>query len=259
MTFITIGNRQIPVYSLIGITGIFLGIGVIYLICRKFKQDFQDTVTFFVLSFAGGLVCSKILYWIVSWRDIAADWDKITNNFSFFIEKYIYGGLVFYGALIGAVITAFLYCKFRKIRFNDIALPVITVIPLVHGIARIGCHVVGCCYGAPTSLPIGIVYHNSIAAPLNIPLMPVQLMESVCNLIIFTVLLIALKRKNTIFSLGLYTCLYAVVRFILEFFRGDIERGFVGVFSTSQFISIIIFIFGIFCFCIYHKNTKNAS
>jgi phosphatidylglycerol:prolipoprotein diacylglycerol transferase len=36
-----------------------------------------------------------------------------------------------------------------------------------------------------------------------------------------------------------YMLLYAISRFIIEFFRGD-ERGTVGVFSTSQFISILL-------------------
>jgi phosphatidylglycerol:prolipoprotein diacylglycerol transferase len=33
--------------------------------------------------------------------------------------------------------------------------------------------------------------------------------------------------------------LYAISRFIIEFYRGD-ERGTVGMFSTSQFISIVL-------------------
>ena len=37
----------------------------------------------------------------------------------------------------------------------------------------------------------------------------------------------------------LYMLLYAVSRFIIEFYRGD-ERGAVGVLSTSQFISVIL-------------------
>src|SRR5476649_2086309 len=37
----------------------------------------------------------------------------------------------------------------------------------------------------------------------------------------------------------LYMLLYAISRFIIEFFRGD-ERGNVGMFSTSQFISIVL-------------------
>jgi len=40
-----------------------------------------------------------------------------------------------------------------------------------------------------------------------------------------------------------YTLLYAVARFVLEFFRGDADRGFIfgGLLSTSQFIGIILF------------------
>src|SRR2546429_243049 len=37
----------------------------------------------------------------------------------------------------------------------------------------------------------------------------------------------------------LYMLLYAISRFIIEFYRGD-ERGTVGMFSTSQFISIVL-------------------
>jgi phosphatidylglycerol:prolipoprotein diacylglycerol transferase len=33
--------------------------------------------------------------------------------------------------------------------------------------------------------------------------------------------------------------LYAISRFIIEFYRGD-ERGTVGMFSTSQFISLVL-------------------
>jgi phosphatidylglycerol---prolipoprotein diacylglyceryl transferase len=38
-----------------------------------------------------------------------------------------------------------------------------------------------------------------------------------------------------------YTLLYAIARFVLEFFRGDADRGFVfGWLSTSQFIAAIL-------------------
>jgi phosphatidylglycerol---prolipoprotein diacylglyceryl transferase len=37
----------------------------------------------------------------------------------------------------------------------------------------------------------------------------------------------------------LYMLLYAVSRFVIEFYRGD-PRGSVGMFSTSQFISIVL-------------------
>ena len=37
----------------------------------------------------------------------------------------------------------------------------------------------------------------------------------------------------------LYMLLYAISRFLIEIYRGD-ERGVVGMFSTSQFISILL-------------------
>lgn len=259
MTYINIFGRTFPIYSLIGIAGIIAGIGVLFFICKYLKKDYQDTVTFLALTMVGAMLGSKILFLIVSWRDIANDWGEIMRDFTFFINKYIYGGLVFYGALIGGILTAILYCKIRKLRFTDEALPIITVIPLIHGIARIGCHVVGCCYGVPTDLPIGIVYHNSIAAPPDIPLFPVQLTESGCNIIIFIVLLIVLKRKDTFLSLATYACMYSIIRFILEFFRGDAARGFIGVLSTSQLISIFLFIFGICSFYISKQKAQKLN
>lgn len=42
-----------------------------------------------------------------------------------------------------------------------------------------------------------------------------------------------------------YLIFYSVGRFVIEFFRGDIIRGSVGILSTSQFISIFTGIAGI--------------
>ena len=43
---------------------------------------------------------------------------------------------------------------------------------------------------------------------------------------------------------GLYLVCYSIGRFILEFYRGDLERGSVGIFSTSQFISLFLVVAG---------------
>lgn len=41
---------------------------------------------------------------------------------------------------------------------------------------------------------------------------------------------------------------YSAGRFVLEYFRGDLERGSVGALSTSQFISVFTFILGVVIF-----------
>jgi phosphatidylglycerol:prolipoprotein diacylglycerol transferase len=50
------------------------------------------------------------------------------------------------------------------------------------------------------------------------------------------------RRRFTGQIFCIYLFLYGVTRFGLEFFRGDADRGFVlnGLFSTSQFISLLI-------------------
>ena len=73
---------------------------------------------------------------------------------------------------------------------------------------------------------------------------PVQLVEAGCNLILFAILFLLydknkISEKNT-FKVYLFS--YAIIRFLSEFLRGDEYRGFVGLLSTSQFISVLIII-----------------
>ena len=50
------------------------------------------------------------------------------------------------------------------------------------------------------------------------------------------------KKKTPWLQTLAYACSYAVVRFVLEFFRGDkVRGGFLGI-STSQWISILLII-----------------
>ena len=155
-------------------------------------------------------------------------------------------GGVFYGGLILAVGVALWYIR-------RIGLPLWTTcdvfapgVALGHVVGRFGCFFAGCCYGKPTKLPWGITFTDPFAAanvgtPLGVPLHPTQLYEAGAELVILAVLL-ATERKGRPFAgrtFWLYMLLYAVSRFFIEFFRGD-ERGAVGVFSTSQFISVLL-------------------
>jgi phosphatidylglycerol---prolipoprotein diacylglyceryl transferase len=155
-------------------------------------------------------------------------------------------GGVFYGGLILAVVVALWYIR-------KIGLPLWTTcdvfapgIALGHVIGRFGCLFAGCCYGRPTTLPWGITFRDPFAAsnvgtPLGTPLHPTQLYEAGAELLILGVLLLT-ERKGKPFpgrTFWLYMLLYAISRFIIEFYRGD-ERGMVGMFSTSQFISLLL-------------------
>src|SRR6266481_2232658 len=155
-------------------------------------------------------------------------------------------GGVFYGGLILAVVVALVYIR-------RVGLPLWTTcdvfapgIALGHVVGRFGCFFAGCCYGRPTTLPWGITFTDPFAAanvgtPLGVPLHPTQIYEAGAELLILGVLLWT-ERKGRPFAgrtFWLYLFLYAVSRYIIKIYRGD-ERGAVGPFSTSQFISLIL-------------------
>ena len=157
-------------------------------------------------------------------------------------------GGVFYGGLILAVVVALWYIRKVKLPLwttTDVFAPGIA---LGHVVGRFGCLFAGCCYGKPLAQPHWwtVTFTDPFAAanvgtPLGVPLYPTQLFEAGAELLILVVLLIT-ERKGKPFAgrtFWLYMLLYAVSRFIIEFYRGD-ERGAVGMFSTSQFISIVL-------------------
>src|SRR5438093_3364072 len=155
-------------------------------------------------------------------------------------------GGVFYGGLILAVIVALWYIRRHGLPLwttTDVFAPGIA---LGHVVGRFGCLFAGCCYGKPTNLPWGITFTDPFAAanvgtPLGVPLHPTQIYEAGAELLILIVLLVT-ERKGRGFAgrtFWLYMLLYAISRFVIEFYRGD-ERGAVGIFSTSQFISILL-------------------
>jgi phosphatidylglycerol---prolipoprotein diacylglyceryl transferase len=125
----------------------------------------------------------------------------------------------------------------------DIAVPGIA---LGQAIGRLGCLSAGCCYGKPTQMPWGITFTNSYAyenvgVPLNIPLHPTQIYESVGTFCLFLFLMRRFSKKHADGRILLeYVSLYAFMRFAIEFFRDD-DRGFVlyGLLSTSQLIAIL--------------------
>jgi phosphatidylglycerol---prolipoprotein diacylglyceryl transferase len=184
------------------------------------------------------LVGAKLLLLITDFRTFRADPRELLT--------LARSGGVFYGGLILAVIVALWYIR-------RVGLPLWTTcdvfapgIALGHVVGRFGCFFAGCCYGKPTTRPWGITFtdpfaQSNVGTPLGVPLHPTQLYEAGAELLILIILLYS-ERKGRPFSgrtFWLYMLLYAVSRFIIEFFRGD-ERGTVFMFSTSQFISLLL-------------------
>jgi phosphatidylglycerol---prolipoprotein diacylglyceryl transferase len=186
------------------------------------------------------LIGAKLLLLITDFRAFTANPQELLT--------LARSGGVFYGGLILAVVVALWYIR-------KVGLPLWTTtdvfapgIALGHVVGRFGCLFAGCCFGKPVAQPHWwtVTFTDPFAAanvgtPLGVPLYPTQLFEAGAEALILVILL-ATERKGKPFAgrtFWLYMLLYAISRFIIEFFRGD-ERGTVGMFSTSQFISIVL-------------------
>lgn len=155
----------------------------------------------------------------------------------------------FYGGFVGGVVASVLFFwKNPSLSFWPLADLCAPAIALGQGIGRIGCLMAGDDYGSPSSLPWAVAFTDPDAAsiggaPLGVPLHPVQLYESLFCFALFF-LLIRMARRKTFDGqiLIAYSVFYAIGRFIIEYFRGDVDRGFLfgGLFSTSQFIAVIV-------------------
>lgn len=239
--WLEMGTIVIPWYGLFTVLGIAAAMLMGYFLIRAAHMNYEEFIQTACFAGLGAMAGAKLLYLFVSWRSI--DFSRITDlNY---VNMLMGGGFVFYGGVIGGLIGVWLCGKilhFPVLEYVRVSIP---VIPLAHGFGRIGCAIVGCCYGLPYDGPGAVVYKESAAAPLNIPLFPVQAAEAAGEFLIAAILcgyLMQCRRKGKqTKSLELYLLLYAVLRFILEFFRyDDCERGIISGLSTSQWISIVI-------------------
>lgn len=244
-------GRVFSMYTVCGVVGSLLSGFVIYLLVRERNDLRKDQLLHIALAgFAGMFIGAHILFGLTNYRKIV--W--IFKNFSVFTHSYktvfyflsdIFGGMVFYGGLLGGIIGAYLYMRSLKLDFWTYADVFVPTVPILHAFGRIGCFLSGCCYGIESEF--GFVYQNSLVAEANgVRRFPVQLLECILNLVIAIVLVAIIKHgidKKKL--LWIYGIMYSIVRFNLEFLRGDVIRGIFYGISTSQWISIGFFIISV--------------
>ena len=85
----------------------------------------------------------------------------------------------------------------------------------------------------------GVTFPAHSLAPSGVPLVPTQLISSLGDFMLFLILYKLYEDQNTRKYTGsVYLVLYSLGRFMIEFLRGDVERGHIGFLSTSQFIAL---------------------
>jgi len=280
--FVDNGENMYPIAFYIGSFavhwyGVFIGIGFLVsfgllMKIRKYASLTTDQVyNISMIALFAGVIGARLFY-VIQFRDQFAghgilDMLNVHN-----------GGLVFYGGFILAFTAECIYAKWHAIRRilssrddeqpegknekpdRDISLLALLDIlgpamALAHAFGRVSCFMQGCCFGkpAPFWFPLAVRFpEKSPAANVyfstnsdgSLPVYPVQLFESAGNLLICGVLLLLLRKRKYAGTVGgVYLILYGVMRFLLEFMRGDHKDSILGL-TPSQFIAVALAIPG---------------
>ncbi len=245
---ITIGS-----YGLFSVLGLICAVALCTLLGKKRGVDF-DTVLLLMLAVGGGILVGGHLMYGLTHIRLWPQAFRILFSSGFYnfcvAVGLMFGGMVYYGGFIGSVIAVLIYTHYHKALDRKLCLDLLGVAtPLFHVFGRVGCFFSGCCYGAEADWGV-LITDNTLMPSINgVPRIPIALIEAGCNLLIFLALLIIFLRfQGRSFSLlGCYVFLYAPTRFVTEMFRGDEVRGAFLWFSTSQWISLLLFVAALIC------------
>ena len=196
-----------------------------------------------MLALIAGILGARILHVIQNWD---------SNSGLLWIIRIDQGGLVFYGGFILAITSCCIYARKKKISIPALLDVTSPAIAIGHAFGRLGCFLQGCCFGkaAATESWCTVRYPHHPASSidpalylpdgLTKPLYATQIWESAANFILCAVLLILCKKFRRPGQIaGIYIATYAVIRFLLEFFRGDNPELMLGL-TTSQNIALFL-------------------
>ncbi len=236
---------------------------------RRRGQDPERIADLCFWILLAALVGSRVYFIFVNWDDyfgpgrawVATPLGRLPRLLAFWE-----GGLVFYGGFIAAALTAAWYMRRHGMRFLPHADTLIPSVAFGHFLGRLGCFSAGCCWGEvagshlpwATRFPPGSLAFQTFAtrpspeaflAPdrlSTLPLHPVQLYEAFGELALFLLLVLVVRPRKRFHGqvLATWLLLYAVLRTVVEVFRGDVERGVVAGLGVGQWTSVLIFAAG---------------
>ena len=258
--------------------GIMVALGFLSsLVTLEYKREYarmtsDQVIDLSIIVVVCGIVGARIAYVIQFFDQFRGNLWKV-----FRIDQ---GGLVFYGGFILAALVIFRYVRKHQLcmsRILDICAPAMAI---GHAFGRIGCYIQGCCFGIPCK-SFGVVYPPGTgpaakypdmgsvflnlkltgkAAASSLQLLPVQLFESAGNFLLGAVLLLLFRkiRRSGTIAAAYFIC-YGVMRFVLEFFRGDHADRIIGL-TRAQLIGLFIMIpAGIFCYFYFRKHGEDVN
>jgi len=233
-----LGDFTLGTYGLFYAVAFLVAVRVSMAYARREGIDPTRMIDLGIWTLLAGIIGAKLLlvlvelpYYMHHWREIFYNWRSAG---------------VFYGGFLLASLTGLWYVRRNRLplaRTADAAAPGIA---LAQAIGRLGCLSAGCCYGKASDVSWALTFvdpraHELTGVTLAVPLHPTQIYHGVADLALFILLAGLYPRKRVPGTLfWTYVLAYAVLRFAIEFTRGD-YRGevFGGLLSTSQLIGIV--------------------
>ncbi|MBK05857.1 MAG: prolipoprotein diacylglyceryl transferase [Deltaproteobacteria bacterium] len=254
---VKLGKIQLHTYGVMVSAGFLVGI---MLAIREGKRVNESPERILDLAFwvlIAAIVGSRVLHIVTEWPAYWADFQQVKRWQDWKLLRVWEGGLVFYGGLLGAIFAAWWFMTKNKMNFWKVADVAAPSIALGQVFGRLGCFSAGCCHGKAGLVPWSVTFTQGLA-PRGIQLHPTQLYEALATLLIFVGLLWIRSRKRYHGQVLIwYMLTYSIARFTIEIFRGDPGRGYlfqydlftsipkIEILSTSQFVSICLFVLGL--------------
>lgn len=213
MISMVISKINFPIYDMIIVSSVLIGIVYIYINLKQEKQNLQSIMSYFIMLFVFSFIFGKLFTLITN-----------PNEKDFFDA-----GLSAYGGLVGVIISA-LFCEKLSPTNNKLVKYSILSLPLIYSLTKIACFLVGCCYGIPYKGILSVRYTDG----LNIELFPIQALETIVFLTIFLVLHRLRNNKNIIYITIILTAMF---KFILDFLRYDHVTKLI---TVNQIFSILL-------------------
>jgi len=251
--FLELGGFSLKWYTLFVLIAVIIGL---YLVCREtkrfgIKNDFILNLAFYVIIF--GLIGARLYYVIFKW-------DYYSNNLLEVLQIW-QGGIAIHGAIIGGIITIFVYCRkynVRLIRYLDFVL-----IPLLlsQAIGRWGNFFNSEAYGGETTVQAlqSLLVPKVVIEGMYIDgayRFPAFWFEFLACLTLFLVFLFIRRGKYTKVGTmtGLYLMGYGVVRFFIEINRFDALM--IMGYKMAQLVSVVMFLIGLVIIMINMRKSK---
>lgn len=229
---------------------IAIGIAIAFFYGMKICEEHgvsKDNITDVLLyGLPVSIVCARIYYVVFNWEE----YDNFLDVF-----KIWNGGIAIYGAVVGACLSTYIYCKTKKINFLKVF--DVGAFGLLIGqiFGRWGNFVNAEAFGAPTTLPWGM---QIAEISKNIAFHPTFLYESLWNLGVF--ILLVLRRKKRTFDGEMflsYIILYGLGRFWIEGLRTD--SLYLGNIRISQLVAAVCVIAGSVIYMILKRKNKRVA